>query len=173
MVSLSTTLARHRIFYPRPILAMPDILMIDIPPEFRGADLRLGNYHPILVETIAEQRELEAYLEEERPVPSSPALLDARPSRLSAEHITVAHYAPPSQGWPYVLLCRWPPDLAAAAPEELRLFARGAYTIELYNDRDQLERASDTLLTLLKRRRRTRVEIILPDWSAVPRKAPH
>lgn len=173
MVSLSTTVARHRTFYPRPILAMPDILMIDVPAEFRDANIRLGNYHPILIETIAEQHELEGYLEEECQVSSTPALLDARPSVLPAEHITIAHYAPPSQDWPYVLLCRWPPDVAAAAPEELRLFARGAYTIELYIDRGELERASDTLLTLLKRRRRTRVEIILPDWSADPGTAPH
>ena len=173
MVSLSTTVARHRIFYPRPILAMPDILMIDLPADFRGADLPLGTYHPVLIETIAEQLELEAYLEEECEVPHAPDLLDTRPSSFSAGHITVAQYGPPFEDWPYVLLCRWPPDLTAAAPHELRLFVRGVYTIELYSDQDQIERASDMLLALLKRRRRARVEIILPDWSAVPGTAPH
>lgn len=173
MVSLSTTVARRRVFYPRPIPAMADILMIDIPAEFHAPGLLLGHYHPILIETIAEQDEVEFYLEEECEVPGLPDLLDARPSALAANHITVAHYGPPSKDWPYVLLCRWPPDLVAAAPKELRMFIRGAYTIELFADQDQLERVSDRLLALLKRRRRTRVEIILPDWSAVPGKPRH
>ena len=173
MASLSTTVARHRVFYPRPILAMPDILMIDIPAEFRGERLPLGNYHPILIETISEQREVEVYLEEECEVPSSPDLLDARPSSITADHITIAHYGPPSGGWPFVLLCRWPPDLGAAAPKELRMFVRGAYTIERFATREQLERASDTLLELLKQRRSAKVEIVLPKWAAVPGKPPH
>src|SRR3546814_2463742 len=99
MFSLSTTVARHRIFYPRPILAMPDILMIDMPAEFRSPSLPLGHYHPILIETVAEQHELEAYLEEECQVPPSPDLLDARPSAHPADHITVAHYGPPFENW--------------------------------------------------------------------------
>ena len=173
MVSLSTTVARHRILYPRPILAMPDVLMIDMPAEYRSGNLSLGSYHPILIETIAEQNEIEAYLEEECEAPFFPDLLDSRPSSLPADHITVAHYGPPFEDWPYVLLCRWPPDLTAAAPDELRLFVRGAYTIDLYIDRDQIERASDALVTLLTRRRRTRVQIVLPDWSVVPGTTPH
>src|SRR3546814_19700076 len=120
-----------------------------------------------LIETVAEQHELEAYLEEECQVPSSPDLLDARPSALPADHITVAHYGPPFENWPFVLLCHWPPDLTAAAPEELRMFVRGAYTIALYADQDQLERASDTLLSLLKRPRQARGEIFLPDLFAL------
>ena len=52
MVSLSTTVARHRVFYPRPIPAMPDILMIALPPEFRDAPSALGRHYPILIETI-------------------------------------------------------------------------------------------------------------------------
>jgi hypothetical protein len=173
MISLSTTVARRRIFYPRPIVTMPDILMIGMPAEYRGTNPPFGNYHPILIETIAEQDELDAFLEEECGVSSFPDLLDARPSALQADHITIAHYGPPFEDWPYVLLCRWPPDLTATAPEELRMFIRHAYTIELFADRDRLERASDELLGLLKRRRRTRIEIILPDWSATPGSEPH
>jgi hypothetical protein len=173
MVSLSTTVARHRIFYPRPIFAMPDILMIDIAAGFRGADLSLGRYHPILVETLAEQHELETYLDEERDVSCSPDLLEARPSVFPADHITTAQYGPPLEDWPYVLLCRWPPSLTAAAPKALKMFARGAYTIELFDDHERLEQATDRLLALLKRLRRARIEIILPDWSAVPGTAPH
>lgn len=134
--------------------------MIDMPDEFRIGNLPLGNYHPILIETIAEQYELEAYLEEERDVLSSPDLLDARPSALPAEHITVAHYGPPAEDWPYVLLCRWPPDLTAVAPRALRMFIRGAYTIELFRDQDQLERTSDALLILLKGWQGSQVEIL-------------
>jgi len=173
MDSLSSTVARHRVLYPRPILAMPDILMIDLPAEFHSASLPLGNYHPILIETVAEHRELEAWLDEKREVPSSPDLLDSRPSALLADYITVAHYGPPFEGWPYVLLCHWPPDLAAAAPKELRIFTRGAYTTDLYRDRDRLERESDRLLLLLRRRLTARVEIILPDWSAPPGSTHH
>jgi hypothetical protein len=173
MVSLNATIARHRVFYPRPILAMPDIVMIDLPAEFRDPHLRQGRYHLILVETVAEQDELEVYLADECEVPSLPDLLDARPSGLTADHITVAHYSPPADDWPYVLLCSWPADLAAATPEDLRMFVRGVYTLELFEKREELERASDALLALLKRRRRARVETILPDWSSVPGKAAH
>src|SRR3546814_12751155 len=102
MVSLSTTVARHRIFYPRPILAMPDILMIDMPAEFRSPSLPLGHYHPILIETVAEQHEREAYLEEEGQVPSSPDLPAARPSAPPADHNTTAHSGRPFTTWPFV-----------------------------------------------------------------------
>lgn len=173
MVSLIASIARHRAFYPRPIPTMPDIVMLDIPTEFQSDHPPLGNYYPILIETLAEQHELDGYLEAEREAPSLPDFLDARPSVLAADHITVAHYDRPSPGWPFALLCRWPPDLAKAAPKDLRMFVRGVYTIELFATRKQLERASDTLLALLRRRRRARVEIILPEWSPVPGKPPH
>lgn len=168
MVSLSGTVARERAIYPRPISAMPDIVMLRIPSEFRRPELVAGRHHPILVETIEEQHELELFLDQERAAPCAPDLLDTRPSTLQVEQVAIAHYAPPAAGWPYVLLCRWPADLAAAAPEELRIFARGAYTIELFEDREQLERASERVLALLGRRRRTYVEVIPPDWSAAP-----
>jgi len=172
MVSLSTRVARRRVFYPRPILAMPDILMIDMPVGLREPSLPLGRYCPILVETAAEQRELETYLEEEYEQPCPPDPFASRPSMLPNDHITVAHYGPPTEGWPYGILCRWPPDLTSAA-EELRMFARHAYTIELFGDREQLEAASDRLLALLKRRGRVRIEIVRPDWSAAPGTPPH
>jgi hypothetical protein len=173
MVSLSITVAHHRVFFSRPVLAMPDILMFDMSAGFHGANPPLGRYHPILVETIGEQHELEAYLAEERNAPFSTDLFDTRPSVLPADHITIAHYGPPVEDWPYVLLCRWPPILTAAAPEELEIFARGAYTIELFDDHERLEQASDRVLALLKRLPRMRVENILPDWSALPGAASH
>jgi hypothetical protein len=152
---------------------MPDIVMVRLDAEYVEPRSRADPYHPILVETVAEQVELEAYLAAERQEPSRPDLLDARPSGLAADHITVAHYGPPSDDWPFVLLCRWPPDLAVATPKELRMFVREVYTIELFSDRQALERASDTLLGLLKRRRSSRVEIILPEWPAMPGKPPN
>jgi hypothetical protein len=173
MNGLGSSAAHRRVFYPRPISSMPDILMIDVPVEFRTANLVLGRYHPILVETIAEQHELEAQLDQEREPPSWLHLLDSRPSMLAADHIIVAHYAPPVEGWPFALLCRWPSELTAAAPEDLRMFVRNAYTIELFDDREQLEQASDGVLALLRRRRPARVEIVLPDWSVVPGTPPH
>lgn len=173
MVSLDTTVARHRIFYPRPIRAMPDIMMINIPAEFQSGSSPFGEYHPILIETLAEQQELDAYLEGERRDPTMPDLLDERPSAFAATHVSVAHYGPPSKDWPFVLLCRWPDELVAAAPKELRMFVRDAYTIELFSSREQMERESDALLRLLKRRRKARVEMILPEWSAEPGKPPH
>jgi len=172
MVSLSSKVARRRAFYPRPILATPDILMIDMPAELREPNLPLGRYCPILVETAAEQRELETYLDEEREQPRPLDPLGSRPSTLPNDHITIAHYGPPIDGWPYVILCRWPPDLTTAA-EELRMFARDAYTIELFDDREQLEQASDRLLAVLKRRGMVQIEIVPPDWSAAPGTPPH
>lgn len=173
MVSLSPTVARHRVFYPRPVAPMPDILMIDMSAGGRDTVPSFRRFHPILCETIAEQREVEGYLDGQRdgPFPSDP--LDARPSVLPTDHTTIAHYAPPAGGWPYLLLCRWPPDLTAAAPKDLNMFARSAYTVELFDDHEQLEQATERLLALLKRLQRMRVEIILPDWSAVPGAAPH
>lgn len=173
MVSLNATVARNRILYPRPILGMPDIVMVNLEPEFRDPLTQNGPYHPILVETVAEQEELEAYLAEERQTPERPDLLDCRPSTIATDHITVAHYGPPGDEWPYILLCRWPADLAAATPKELRMFVREVYTIELFKDREGLERASDTLIALLKRRRVARVEVVFPEWSAKPGKPPH
>lgn len=173
MVSLSPAVARLRLFYPRPVAPMPDLIMIDMSGGVRDTAPAVRRCHPILCETIAEQEEFEAYLDEEHddPFPSDP--LDVRPSVLPTEHTTIAHYGPPLDGWPYVLVCRWPPDLTAVAPRDLNMFARGAYTVELFDDRGQLESATERLLALLRRLQRMRVEIILPDWSAAPGALPH
>jgi len=167
MVSLNTRVARRCAFYPRPILAMPDILMIDLPPELREPSLPLGRYRPIFVETATEQRELEAWFENGGEQPHLLDSLASRSSMLSSDHITVAHYGRPVEGWPYALLCRWPPNLTTAL-EELQMFARQAYTVELFADREQLEQASDRLLAVLKRRGTARIEIVMPDWSPPP-----
>ncbi len=173
MVSLSTAVARGRVFYPRPVAPMPDILMIDTAVGSYGVAPSPGRYHPILCETIVDQREIEAYLDADRDGAFSSDPLDTRPSLLPADYTMIAHYGPPAGDWPYVLLCRWPPELTAVAPKDLNMFTRGTYTVELFDDHDQLELATERLLVLLKRLRRLKVEIILPDWSAAPGAAPH
>lgn len=173
MVLLNATIAKNRVFYPRPLAPMPDILMIDLLGGLPAGTRSPGRFHPILCETVFEQEEFEQFLDIERgqPFPSEP--LDARPSVLPPSHTTIAHYGPPAEGWPYVLLCRWPPELTAVAPKELNMFVRDSYTVELFDQHEELEEATERLLDLMKRLRRMRVEIVLPDWSAVPGAAPH
>jgi len=173
MVLLTTDVAERRVFYPRPVAPMPDLLMIDVSADDGEGAPPPRRFHAILCETIGDQQRAEDYLDERRDGWFSTDVLDARPSTLPTDHTTIAHYAPPAKHWPYVLLCRWPPDLTAAAPSDLNMFARGAYTVELFDDHDQLEQATERLLALLQRLQRTRVEIVSPDWSAVPGAAPH
>lgn len=166
MLSLDTTIVRRRIYYPRPIAGLPDILMIEVGSEFRRRSLPLGRYYPMIVETAEEQQEVEDYLNKPREQVGPPDLLDERPAILLAEHITIAHYGPSADGWPFVLLCRWPADLTATAPEHLRMFARGAYTFDLFREERRLERASDSLLLCLERRGQAlNIEVIPPEWS--------
>ena len=130
-------------------------------------------FYPILVETIEEQSEVEAFLAKPRDKVVMPDLLDERPSAFSKEHLTIAHYAPSEAGWPFVLLCQWPAEFAARASSEDRLFMRGIYTFELFPDRKQLEEASRVLLKSLDQEREPHVEIVFPDWSADPDAPPH
>jgi hypothetical protein len=173
MITLGATIVRRRIYYPRPIAGLPDILMIEVEAEFRRGNLPLGRFYPMLVETAEEQQEVEDYLGEPREHVGPPDLLDARPATLVADHITIAHYGPSADGWPFVLLCRWPPCLAATSPGHFRLFARGIYTFELFGERLRLERASDNLLSSLKRRGPSfTIEVIPPEWP-LPEGRPH
>ncbi|HYX19969.1 MAG TPA: hypothetical protein VFA98_03895 [Thermoanaerobaculia bacterium] len=174
MVSLAATLARRRIYYPRPVASLPDVLMIDIPRRFAGKRLPLGRFYPIVLETIEEQSEIEAFLAEERDDVVAPDLLDERPSAFAGEHLTIAHYAPSKRGWPFMQLCRWPAEFAARTESAgERIFSRGAYTFELFRDRVRLEAATKVLLESLERRRPVRVETVFPDWSADPGTPPH
>ena len=173
MVTLAATLARRRIYYPRPVECLPDILMIEIPPRFGRRRRALKRFYPILIETIEEQSEVEAFLTKPRDKPVMPDLLAERPSAFSKEHLTIAHYAPSEAGWPFVLLCQWPAEFAARASSEDRLFMRGIYSFELFPDRKQLEEASKVLLKSLDREREPHIEIVFPDWSADPDAPPH
>jgi hypothetical protein len=173
MVSLSTTVARDRAYYPQPLLGLPDILMIRLPEAYWRSPRPLGRYYPIFVETIGEQEEVESFLDADRGAPAPPDIFDERPSILAADHITLVYYGPPAPRWPYVLLCRWPADLAAAAFDDTRMFARGVYTFDLFSNHDELESATEALLASLQRRRALAVEIGPPDWSAPAIKARH
>jgi hypothetical protein len=163
--------ASRSCYYPRPIASLPDIVMIDIARPFSRGPPSLKRFSPIMVETLAEQAELDACLREKRDVAARPGLLDERPSTLPTEHLTIAHYAPPEPGWPFVQLCQWPADFAANLPAH-RLFARGAYTFDLFLDRRRLETASRRLLRSLERRYALNLEVVFPDWSAPPDASP-
>lgn len=173
MVTLAATIARRRVYYPRPVASLPDVLMIDMARRFEARRLALGRFHPIMVETVEEQSEIEAFLEKERELVVAPDLLDERLSTFPSEHLTIAHYRPSQAGWPYVQLCQWPADFAARVSSEGRLLARGAYTCELFQDRKRLEAASDVLVASLDRQHAPHVEIIFPDWSSDPGALPH
>jgi hypothetical protein len=173
MVSLVATIARRRIYYPRPVASLPDILMIDIPRRFASKRLRLGRFYPIMVESIEEQSEVEAFLAAERDSTVPPDLLDERASMLAREHLTIAHYGPSKPGWPFVQLCQWPAEFAIKASSKDRRFARGVYTFELFRSRERLEDASTALIASLDKRHALNVEIVFPDWSADPDTAPN
>ena len=168
MVSLAATLARRRIYYPRPVASLPDILMIDIPRRFASGGLAPGRFTPIMVETMEEQSEVEAFLAAERELLVSPDLLGERPSKLAREHLTIAHYGSLQPGWPFVQLCQWPAEFAARASRKGRNFARGSYTFDLFRDRRRLEKATRVLVASLDRKHAFHVETIFPDWSADP-----
>lgn len=148
---LSDTLARRRATYRRPIPTLPNILVVDLPEEFANPDLSLGRYYGIMVETAAEARELNAFLDAERQFLVAPDLLDHRSSALQAQQITIAHYEPPLAGWPFILLCHWPAAYAAAVPDRRDMFARGAYTIEMFESEIERAGASAALIEALGR----------------------
>jgi hypothetical protein len=172
-VSLAATIARRRIYYPRPVASLPDILLIDVPPRFADKNAERRRFHPVLVETIEEQSELEAFLAADRESLVSPDLLGERASTLPKRHLTIAHYAPSEAGWPFILLCQWPAEFAARTASADRQFARGVYTFELFRDRRRLEQASSGLLGSLDRQHTPHVEIVFPDWSQDPDASPH
>lgn len=148
MYALSHDLACRRILYPRPLPTLPDILLIDVPPRFAHTSLPLGRYYPIVVETGAEHREVEAFLTAPRNAPVQPALLDRRGTALETSRIVFAAFAPPAADWPHVLLCHWPAHYVALAAD-CDLFARGAYTSEVFDTFEELAAAANRLLAVL------------------------
>lgn len=142
-------LAAHRIYYQRPLSTLPDILLIDVPSRFVGEGLALDRYYPVILETVSEAAEFEAYLLERRARLVAPSLLDRRPSALRVEEIVFARYAPPAPSWPWLLLCCWPQAYTLMAPSPNDDFARGAYTIEAFASVGEVDASERILLSAL------------------------
>lgn len=166
MIRLSDTLAQRRILYPRPIATLPDIMILDIPAAFAGPTLPLGHYYPIILETEAELRELVDYLDAPRPAVIVPDLLDRRPSALCAGQITLAHYAPPNSGWPYLLLCHWPRAYTQLITLSADMFARGSYTMEVLRTAPELRDQSLMLLETLRTEQDVKVAVVPPSRAS-------
>jgi len=166
MNRLVDTLARRRILYPRPIVTLPDILVIDIPAPFASASLSLGRYYPIMIETGAERRELDAFLAAPREGIVAPDLLDRRASALVATRVMLSIYAPPESGWPFVLLCHWPKAYTAMVADGTDMFARGAYTVEMFETEAALLSTSSALIATLGGRHEVEVSLISAEGSA-------
>jgi hypothetical protein len=156
--------ALRRMIYPRPVADLPDILMVDVPSE------KLSNavgerFHPILVETAAELGEIDQWLG--RPPRGTwwPYDFNHRPSLLATPQVVIAHYAPLTYGWPFVLLCRWPDSVIALARPGGELL-RDCYTCDLFMSHARIEIASDALVAAIERGFGSgSVATIAPDWS--------
>lgn len=149
---LVDSLAARRRIYPRALITMPDLMVIDVAPAFRSASLPLGRYYPVILETDAEIAEMSEFLLLDRPFPVPPDLFDYRPSALETDDIIIGRYDPPEAGWPWLLLCHWPPSYVALAPDPVRDFARGCYTIETFASFEEADRATQLLLASLGHR---------------------
>ncbi|PJG47224.1 hypothetical protein CAF53_02440 [Sphingobium sp. LB126] len=145
MVRLIEDMARTRLLYPPPLPTLPAISVIDIPPHYARRDLPLGRYYPAILETQEEAAEFETFLAAERTALIAPNLFDLRPSRLVAASITIAVYPPPEAGWPHVLLCHFPAEEVARVREPM-VFARQAYSIEMFETEAGLSRAMNRLM---------------------------
>jgi len=161
MYALTDDLARRRILYRRPLATLPDILVVDVPRRFADPSLPLGRFYPILIETEAERDEIESFLSMTRAAPVAPNILDHRPSRLTAHRITFASYAPPGPAWPFLLLCHWPAAYASLVTDPM-MFARDAYTTEMFRTEAALASASRRLMSALGRMGEVSVSMIPP-----------
>jgi hypothetical protein len=150
MIRLSKSMVRRRTLYTRPLATLPDVVMLEIAPPFAGPSLPLGRYYPIIAETDEERTELDAFLELERPAVIVPDLLDRRSSSLTTSQITLAHYAPPAPGWPFLLLCQWPGAYAELVAVSADMFARQCYTTEVLGTDAELQDRSRLLLDTLR-----------------------
>ncbi len=148
MYRLTEDMARTRLLYSPPLPTLPAISVIDIPPHYARRDLPLGRYYPAILETEEEAAEFETFLAAERSTPIAPSLFDLRPSRLVATSITVAVYPPPEPGWPHVLLCHFPTEDVARG-EQPMVFARQAYSIEMFASETDISHAMDRLMDMV------------------------
>lgn len=142
-------LAARRFLYRRPIVTMPDVLVIDIPMQNAAPSLSLGRYYPVILETADELGEIDTFLTAERLFPIVPDLFDRRPSALDASDITFCRYMSPALDWPMLLLCHWPSEFTAMVPPGSDYFARGCYTTEMFDSFAELESAEQKLIDTL------------------------
>lgn len=150
MYSLSQTLARERMLYASPMIAAPSVLLIDMPIQNRGEGLALGRYYAIILETDEERAELDRFLDEPRWAAVPPDIFDRRPSAMVSDNVLISRYEPPEQGWPWVLVCRWPEPYSSVAQNTPGCdMARGCYTMEVFGRSDDLEEHSRALLQQL------------------------
>lgn len=150
MYPLSQTLARERMLYAPPMIAAPSVMLIDMPVRHRGEGLALGRYYAIILETDEERAELDRFLDEPRSAAVAPDLLDRRPSAMISDNVLISRYEPPEEGWPWVLVCRWPEPYSRIARDTRGCdMARGCYTMEVFDHPDDVEEHSIALLEQL------------------------
>jgi hypothetical protein len=145
--------------YSAPAPTFPSVLVIDIAPEYRGVSLALRRYYPVIIESDEEAREFERFLSVDRPGPCAPDLLDLRPSAVSTEKIIIALYASPGDGWPWAWLCSWPLDLLNRV-EQAADFARGSYTVELFESEVDTINSTEQLLRTLRAGAEVKIEFL-------------
>lgn len=167
MYSLSQTLARDRMLYASPMIAAPSVMLIDMPLRNRGAGLALGRYYAIVLETDQERAELDCFLETPRKAPVAPDILDRRPSAMFSDNVLISRYEPPADGWPWLLVCRWPEDYSAAARQVPGSdMARGCYTMEVFRHGSELEAHSLCLIEQLATHSEIAIRLLTPSSLA-------
>ncbi len=150
MYRLSQTLARERMLYASPMIAAPSVMLIDMPIRNRGVGLALGRYYAIILETDEERAELDRFLNEPRSAVVAPDLLDRRPSAMVSDNVLISRYEPPAEGWPWVLVCRWPEPYSRVAKDTSGCdMARGCYTMEAFEHAADVEEHSIAILEQL------------------------
>ncbi len=163
MYRLSQTLARERMLYASPMIAAPSVMLIDMPVRNRGERLALGRYYAIILETDQERAELDRFLDEPRSTAVAPDLLDRRPSAMFSDNVLISRYEPPEEGWPWVLVCRWPEPYSRVARDTPGCdMARGCYTMEVFEHSEDLEEHSIALLEQLGTQGRLSIRMLTP-----------
>jgi len=155
---LTDDLAARRALYILPLANAPAAMVIDIPRHFARRGLALGRYYIVILETPHEAAEFETFLAADRPALCPPDLFDRRPSQRDTNAIIFFLFAPPKIGWPWILLCHWPADLAGHVTADPAALARGAYSMDAYESRAALQAALDAHIDALGDR--TTVEIV-------------
>lgn len=149
--------------YASTMIAAPSVMLIDMPVRHRGEGLALGRYYAIILETDEEYAELDRFLDEPRPAAVAPDLLDRRPSAMVADNVLISRYEPPEEGWPWVLVCRWPEPYSRLARDTPGCaMARGCYTMEVFEHPDDVEDHSIALLEQLGAHRELSIRMLTP-----------